>query len=45
VTAFGFGTAPVGNFLHEIDDETANAKFDTAWNSGIRIYDTAPNGT
>lgn len=42
VTAFGFGTAPVGNFLAEIDEPTATAMFDTAWNAGIRLYDTAP---
>ncbi|WP_299967672.1 aldo/keto reductase [uncultured Roseobacter sp.] len=42
VTAFGFGTAPVGNFLREIDNETSTAMFDTAWTAGVRIYDTAP---
>jgi D-threo-aldose 1-dehydrogenase len=42
VTAFGFGTAPVGNFLHEIDEATSTAMFDTAWDAGIRMYDTAP---
>jgi len=42
VTAFGFGTAPLGNFLQEIDEPTATAMFDTAWNAGIRLVDTAP---
>lgn len=42
VTAFGFGTAPVGNFLQEIDEATATAMFDTAWAAGIRLFDTAP---
>lgn len=42
VTAFGFGTAPVGNFLAEIDEGMSTAMFDTAWNAGIRLYDTAP---
>lgn len=42
VTAFGFGTAPMGNFLREIDEPTATAMFDTAWDAGIRLYDTAP---
>jgi D-threo-aldose 1-dehydrogenase len=42
VTAFGFGTAPLGNFLHEIDEPTATAMFDTAWDAGIRVFDTAP---
>lgn len=42
VTAFGFGTAPVGNFLREIDNETSTAMFDTAWDAGVRMFDTAP---
>ena len=42
VTAFGFGTAPVGNFLREIDEPTSTAMFDTAWDAGIRLFDTAP---
>ncbi len=42
VTAFGFGTAPVGNFLREIDETTSTVLFDTAWDAGVRMYDTAP---
>lgn len=42
VTAFAFGTAPVGNFLNEIDEETSSAMFDTAWDAGVRFFDTAP---
>lgn len=42
VTAFGFGTAPLGNFLAEMDEATASAMFDTAWDAGIRMFDTAP---
>ena len=42
VTAFGFGTAPVGNIFHEIDEETSDAMFQTAWDAGVRFYDTAP---
>src|SRR3989338_5532428 len=42
VTAFGFGTAPLGNFLHEIDEPTATAMFDTAWDAGIRVFYAAP---
>lgn len=42
VTAFGFGTAPVGNFLREIDEPTSTAMFDTAWDAGVRLFDTAP---
>ena len=42
VTAFSFGTAPVGNIFHEIDEETSDAMFQTAWDAGVRYYDTAP---
>ena len=42
VTAFGLGSAPVGNFLREIDESTATAMFDTAWTAGVRLFDTAP---
>jgi D-threo-aldose 1-dehydrogenase len=42
VTAFAFGTAPVGNFLREIDEETSDAMFQRAWDAGVRYYDTAP---
>lgn len=42
VTAFGFGTAPVGNIFREIDEATSDAMFQTAWDAGVRYYDTAP---
>ncbi len=42
VTAFGFGTAPVGNIFREIDEATSEAMFETAWKAGVRYYDTAP---
>jgi D-threo-aldose 1-dehydrogenase len=42
VTAFGFGTAPVGNIFREIDEETSDSMFQTAWDAGVRYYDTAP---
>jgi D-threo-aldose 1-dehydrogenase len=42
VTAFAFGTAPVGNFLRPIDEADATAMFETAWDAGVRFYDTAP---
>ncbi|MEM6461057.1 MAG: aldo/keto reductase [Pseudomonadota bacterium] len=42
VTAFGFGTAPVGNIFREIDEETSNDMFQAAWDAGVRYYDTAP---
>ncbi|MBB2203178.1 aldo/keto reductase [Gluconacetobacter tumulisoli] len=42
VTAFAFGTAPLGNFLREVDEKTADDMIQHAWNAGIRFYDTAP---
>lgn len=42
VTAFGFGTAPVGNIFREIDEETSRAMFERAWDAGVRYFDTAP---
>lgn len=42
VTAFAFGTAPVGNFLREIDEDTAKSMINRAWDAGVRFYDTAP---
>ena len=42
VTAFGFGTAPVGNIFREIDEATSDAMFQAAWDRGVRYYDTAP---
>ncbi|ABG30213.1 aldo/keto reductase [Roseobacter denitrificans] len=42
VTAFGFGTAPVGNIFREIDEATSDGMFQAAWDAGVRYYDTAP---
>lgn len=42
VTAFGFGTAPIGNIFREIDEQTSEAMIETAWDAGIRYFDTAP---
>lgn len=42
VTAFGFGTAPIGNIFREIDEETSDGMVQTAWDAGVRYYDTAP---
>ena len=41
VTAFGFGTAPIGNIFRPISDEEARAMIDTAWDAGVRFFDTA----
>ena len=42
VTAFGFGTAPIGNIFREIDEQTSEAMIRTAWDAGVRYFDTAP---
>ena len=42
VSAFGFGTAPIGNIFREIDEATSDAMIQTAWDRGVRYYDTAP---
>ena len=42
VTAFSFGTAPLGNIFREIDEETSDAMFQASWDAGVRYYDTAP---
>ena len=42
VSAFSFGTAPIGNIFREIDEETSDAMIQTAWDAGVRYYDTAP---
>ena len=42
VTSFAFGTAPIGNIFRPIDDQTSDAMIQTAWDSGVRFYDTAP---
>ena len=42
VTALGLGCAPLGNLYRSIDDESAAAVVDSAWDAGIRFFDTAP---
>jgi D-threo-aldose 1-dehydrogenase len=43
VTGLSFGAAPLGNLFTPIDDRTARAAVDTAWDEGIRYFDTAPH--
>ena len=40
---FGLGAAPLGNLFQEIDDAEATAIVDGVWDSGIRVFDTAPH--
>jgi D-threo-aldose 1-dehydrogenase len=39
---FGFGAAHLGELYGKVDEEAARATLDTAWQLGIRYYDTAP---
>lgn len=39
----GFGGAPLGDMFERVDEATAEASLEAAWNSGIRYYDTAPH--
>jgi D-threo-aldose 1-dehydrogenase len=43
VTPMGLGTAPIGNLYTSVDDATASAAVDAAWEAGIRYFDTAPH--
>lgn len=38
----GFGSAPLGNMFRTIDEEEAAATVQSAWDQGIRYFDTAP---
>lgn len=39
----GFGGAPLGNLYDEVADQQAHATVQAAWESGVRLYDTAPH--
>ncbi len=39
---FGMGGTQMGNIFAPISDEQAELVLQTAWNSGIRLYDTSP---
>ncbi|WP_449065340.1 aldo/keto reductase [Planomonospora algeriensis] len=43
VGRYGFGAAPIGNLFDAVDDETARAAVDAAYEAGIRLFDTAPH--
>lgn len=42
VTSFGLGTAPIGNLFTPVSDDTARSAIRTAWELGVRYFDTAP---
>ena len=39
----GFGGAPLGNMFAPVDEDTAEAALEAAWDSGVRYFDTAPH--
>jgi len=41
-TAIGFGTAPLGNMYRNIPEQEALDTVESAWQQGIRYFDTAP---
>jgi D-threo-aldose 1-dehydrogenase len=43
VTELGFGASVIGNLYRTTSAEDAAAAVDTAWDAGIRYYDTAPH--
>jgi D-threo-aldose 1-dehydrogenase len=43
LTSIGYGAAPLGNLYQAVSDERARAAVDTAWDRGIRYFDTAPH--
>ncbi|WP_062209174.1 aldo/keto reductase [Demequina oxidasica] len=43
LTEFGFGAAQIGNLYTAVSDEAAEAAVNTAWESGVRYFDTAPH--
>jgi D-threo-aldose 1-dehydrogenase len=43
VTTLGFGGANLGNLYRAVADEQAGAVVNTAWDNGIRYFDTAPH--
>ena len=42
VSELGFGCAPIGGWPAAVDDNQSHTCLDTAWNKGIRYFDTAP---
>ena len=42
LTQLGFGGAPLGELFVRVDEPTAAATLQAAWDAGVRYYDTAP---
>jgi D-threo-aldose 1-dehydrogenase len=43
LTTLGFGAAPIAGLYQAVDETTARATIDAAWEGGIRYFDTAPH--
>jgi D-threo-aldose 1-dehydrogenase len=43
LTELSLGGSQLGNLHHAIDDDTAGATVDAAWEQGMRYFDTAPH--
>ncbi|MGD8169811.1 aldo/keto reductase [Herbiconiux sp. P16] len=43
MSPLALGTAPLGDLYGGVDDETAVAVVDAAWDAGVRMFDTAPH--
>jgi D-threo-aldose 1-dehydrogenase len=42
VTILGLGSAPLGGLFTQVSDDEAHRVVETAWQAGVRFYDTAP---
>jgi D-threo-aldose 1-dehydrogenase len=42
LTRLGFGSAPLGELFVKVNEPTAAATLQAAWDAGVRYYDTAP---
>lgn len=42
VTQLSVGTVPIGGMFEAVDEETAQATLERAWEAGVRSFDTAP---
>ncbi|MCS4277110.1 D-threo-aldose 1-dehydrogenase [Mycetocola sp. BIGb0189] len=40
---FAFGAAQIANLYREVDDASARAAVDAAWDAGVRYFDSAPH--
>jgi D-threo-aldose 1-dehydrogenase len=43
VGPYAFGVAPLANLGHVVDDATARAALEAAWDAGVRYFDAAPH--